>query len=107
MSFSSGPRKKKVRKGCTCGLAEIEKVEGEAEQAELAERLKMVLLNADGVAEVNAANGVDKERERLKKAAESAIKATSSCGSCYLGDTFRCSSCPYSGKFPLPPSDAY
>ena len=98
---SSAPRKKKACKGCTCGLAEIEKAEEEAEQAELANRLKVVLLDEDGVVEVDAANGVDKERERLKKAAESATKATSSCGSCYLGDAFRCSSCPYRGNSPL------
>ena len=98
---SSAPRKKKACKGCTCGLAEIEKAEEEAEQTELANRLKVVLLDEDGVIEVNAANGVDKERERLKKAAESATKATSSCGSCYLGDAFRCSSCPYRGKSTL------
>jgi len=95
---SSAPRKKKACKGCTCGLAEIEKAEEEAEQAELAERLKVVLLDENGVVEVDATNGVDKERERLKKAAESATKATSSCGSCYLGDAFRCSGCPYRGK---------
>jgi len=97
VTSSSTPRKKKACKGCTCGLAEVEKAEEEAEQAELTKRLKVVLLDADGVVEVDAANGVDKEKERLKKAAESATKATSSCGSCYLGDAFRCSSCPYRG----------
>jgi len=95
-SSSSTPRRKKACKGCTCGLAETEKAE-EAEQAELSKRLKVVLLDADGAVEVDAVNGVDEERERLKKAAESATKATSSCGNCYLGDAFRCSSCPYKG----------
>jgi hypothetical protein len=102
---SSAPRKKKACKGCTCGLAEIEKAEEEAEQAELASRLKVVLLDANGVVEVNAANGADKEKERLKKAAESTTTATSSCGSCYLGDAFRCSSCPYRGKSTLISAD--
>ena len=99
---SSTPRRKKACKGCTCGLAEVEKAEEEAEQAEIAKRLKVVLLDAEGVVEVDTANGVEKERERLKKAAESATKATSSCGSCYLGDAFRCSSCPYRGTFTHP-----
>lgn len=96
VTASSVPRKKKACKGCTCGLAELEKAD-EAEQTELSKRLKVVLLDTDGVVEVDATNGVDKEKERLKKAADSAPKATSSCGNCYLGDAFRCSSCPYKG----------
>ena len=100
VTSSSAPRKKKACKGCTCGLAELEKVD-EADQAELSKRLKVILLDTDGVVEVDATNGVDKEKERLKRAAELAPKATSSCGNCYLGDAFRCSSCPYKGKYTL------
>ena len=63
-------------------MAEIEKAEEKAEQAEIAKRLKVVLLDAEGVFEVDTANAVEKERGRLKKSAESVTKATSSCGNC-------------------------
>jgi len=81
------PRRKKACKNCTCGLAEIEADEEAAR--------KVVLING---AEHGSAVEVEKgEKERLLAAAAAAPKATSSCGSCYLGDAFRCSSCPYLG----------
>ena len=83
---SDAPRRKKACKNCTCGLAELE--------AEEAGSGKVVLLDTDGAVEVGAG---DVERERLVAAAKAAPKATSSCGSCFLGDAFRCASCPYLG----------
>ena len=83
---SEAPRRKKACKNCTCGLAEVE--------AEEANSGKVVLLDADGAVEVGVG---DTEKERLIAAAKAAPKATSSCGSCFLGDAFRCASCPYLG----------
>lgn len=84
---SGVPRRRKACKGCTCGLAELEK--------EDATRAKVVLL--DG-AEGGATVEVDTlEKSQMEGAARSAPKFTSSCGSCYLGDAFRCASCPYLG----------
>ncbi|KAF5393765.1 hypothetical protein D9757_000266 [Collybiopsis confluens] len=85
---ASGPRRKRACKNCTCGLAELE--------AEELQKSKVVLLNGqiDGKAvEVNQGD----EKERLIQAAKAAPKATSSCGNCFLGDAFRCASCPYIG----------
>ncbi|VDC07310.1 unnamed protein product [Peniophora sp. CBMAI 1063] len=81
------PRRKRACKGCTCGLAELEEEERKS--------APVVLLDGqiDGVA--RAVQG--EEKERLLAAAKAAPKATSSCGSCFLGDAFRCASCPYLG----------
>lgn len=92
----SATRRKKACKNCSCGLAEIEA----EEQREAEERQRRVVLvdgteNGTGAQEV--ARAELSERERLLVAAAAAPKATSSCGSCYLGDAFRCSSCPYLG----------
>jgi hypothetical protein len=81
------PRRKKACKGCSCGLAELE--ENERKNA------KVVLL--DGSQNGEAREVDQAEKERLIQAAKAAPKATSSCGSCFLGDAFRCASCPYLG----------
>ncbi|EIW82257.1 DUF689-domain-containing protein [Coniophora puteana RWD-64-598 SS2] len=83
---ASGPRRKKACKNCSCGLAELE--------AEEERTGKVVLLDGEGAVEIGA--GAD-EQERLRAAAAGAPKATSSCGNCFLGDAFRCASCPYLG----------
>jgi len=79
------PRRKKACKNCSCGLAELE--------AEEAKSGKVVLLDSDNAVEVEAGDMA----KSLIAAAKAAPKATSSCGSCFLGDAFRCASCPYLG----------
>ena len=85
---AGAPRRKKACKGCSCGLAELEEEERRTG--------KVVLLDGSQNGEARAVERG--EKERLIQAAKSAPKATSSCGSCFLGDAFRCASCPYLGK---------
>lgn len=84
---ASAPRRKKACKNCSCGLAELE-------QEEL-KQSKVVIL--DGNVDGSTIEVSQSEKERLAEAAKAAPKATSSCGSCFLGDAFRCASCPYLG----------
>ncbi|TBU55755.1 cytokine-induced anti-apoptosis inhibitor 1, Fe-S biogenesis-domain-containing protein [Dichomitus squalens] len=85
------PWRKKVCQNCTCGLAELE--------ADEFAQSKVVLL--DGKVDGQAIEASQAEKEHLMAAAP---KATSSCGNCYLGDAFRCWSCPYQGRYiSLPP----
>jgi len=84
---AAAPRRKKACKGCSCGLAELEEEERK--------NSKVVIL--DGSQNGEAREVDQSEKERLINAAKAAPKATSSCGSCFLGDAFRCASCPYLG----------
>ncbi|KAF9475932.1 Fe-S cluster assembly protein DRE2 [Pholiota conissans] len=84
---ATAPRRKKACKGCSCGLAELEEEERK--------NGKVVVLDGSQNGETMEVDQA--ERERLIKAAKAAPKATSSCGSCFLGDAFRCASCPYLG----------
>lgn len=81
------PRRKKACKGCTCGLAEFDEEERRSGNV-------VVLDGAEGGATKEIAAN---EKESFAAAVRSSSNATSSCGSCFLGDAFRCASCPYLG----------
>ncbi|TFL05883.1 cytokine-induced anti-apoptosis inhibitor 1, Fe-S biogenesis-domain-containing protein [Pterulicium gracile] len=85
----NAPRRKKACKSCTCGLADFEEEEAEAEGKKV--------LYVDGTILGEVQEVTLSERDRLMAAAAAAPKASSSCGSCFLGDAFRCDGCPYIG----------
>lgn len=82
-----GKRRKKACKDCTCGLKELEE---QGVDAARANQQTVVSLNPDETAEVDfTVPG----------------KTTGSCGSCALGDAFRCDGCPYLGLPPFKPGE--
>lgn len=91
-STGKAVKRRRACKDCTCGLAELE--QQEAEQA------KANAFFLEGDADIpehvkQATSGVERIWPEEKRGE---AKKTSSCGSCYLGDAFRCGSCPYLGE---------
>lgn len=75
--------RKRACKDCTCGLKEMEEEENTKNR-------KAVLLGEDDLNEINfTVPG----------------KAVGGCGSCALGDAFRCDGCPYLGLPPFKPGE--
>lgn len=117
-SALAGGKKKKACKGCTCGLRELEEEE-EAARMSGASIVKLDESEQDLPAGTNSGNGppgtktevtetvVDENGvTRVVKRIQVDTKgATSSCGSCFLGDAFRCSSCPYLGMPAFQPGE--
>ncbi len=98
-------KRRRACKDCTCGLAELEQQEKEGAKAGVQENMGVEPAPAtfylegddDIPAHIKMATlGVEKVWPTEKRAE---AKKTSSCGSCYLGDAFRCGSCPYLGEF--------
>ncbi|KAF8639879.1 hypothetical protein AX17_001133 [Amanita inopinata Kibby_2008] len=92
VTSGSAPRRKRACKNCTCGLAELE--EEEINMSKVIRTIASAQID-DTTEEVRQQQQA--EQERLVRAAKAAPNATSSCGSCYLGDAFRCAGCPYLG----------
>ncbi|KAL7420871.1 electron carrier [Cryptotrichosporon argae] len=102
-------KRRRACKDCTCGLAELEAEEDARAAAAVLEAQKanasaFFLEGDDDIpAHVRAATaGVERVWPEDRRAD---AKKTSSCNSCYLGDAFRCSSCPYLGLPPFKPGE--
>ncbi|XBW36663.1 hypothetical protein QEN19_002237 [Hanseniaspora menglaensis] len=85
-------RRKKACADCTCGLKELEEQELEERKKANRERIKnILLLSKDDLTEVDFT---------IKG------KQVGGCGSCALGDAFRCDGCPYLGLPAFKPGEA-
>lgn len=83
---AGGKKRRKACKDCTCGLKEMEE---QAKDAQLAAQ-NTVTLSAEDTAEIDF----------------TVQGKTGGCGSCALGDAFRCDGCPYLGLPPFKPGEA-
>lgn len=100
-------KKKKACKGCTCGLRELQEEEERNANANVVQ-LDTEDMDMPGASSSDGAGGKrtevtetiigkDGKPKTIKRIQVDTKGATSSCGSCFLGDAFRCSSCPYLG----------
>lgn len=91
------PRRKKACKNCTCGLREMQEsdeiVKLDTDAPGTRREVDETVVGADGV------------RRTVRRIQVETRGATSSCGSCFLGDAFRCSSCPYLGMPAFKPGE--
>ncbi|WVR08659.1 Fe-S cluster assembly protein DRE2 [Kwoniella sp. DSM 27419] len=98
-------KRRRACKDCTCGLKELEDEEQAQSAAAVKEAQKAFFLEGDDDIPDSlktATEGMEGVWPTEKRAE---AKKTSSCGSCYLGDAFRCSSCPYLGLPPFKPGE--
>ncbi|KAK3326434.1 cytokine-induced anti-apoptosis inhibitor 1, Fe-S biogenesis-domain-containing protein [Apodospora peruviana] len=84
-------KKRRACKDCTCGLAARLEAEDKARKAKADKDLKALKLTASDLNEMELDLTV--------------AGKTGSCGSCALGDAFRCADCPYIGLPPFKPGE--
>ncbi|KAK7722585.1 electron carrier [Diaporthe eres] len=82
-------KKRRACKDCTCGLAERIEAQDKARRAKADQDLNTLKLKSEDLNELDF----------------TVQGKTGSCGSCSLGDAFRCSDCPYIGLPPFKPGE--
>ena len=99
-----GKPTKKACKNCSCGLADTQLLE-EQQKVEKAQQEKLLLMQQKEKEEKEEKEQKEQKEEQQKQKAQVQQQQQqqqqqmpySACGSCYKGDAFRCSTCPYFG----------
>ncbi|GEQ71111.1 hypothetical protein JCM33374_g4792 [Metschnikowia sp. JCM 33374] len=106
----TGKKRRKACKDCTCGLKELEESE-EANTRNLQDTIlgkmaQSATLEAIKIEERLKQSQVKFTEEELAEIDFTVEGKTGGCGSCALGDAFRCDGCPYLGLPPFKPGEA-
>lgn len=105
----NGKKRRRACKDCTCGLKELEE-QDENNQRTLQESLlgqmaQLATLEAIKIEE-KLKKSIKFNEEELAEIDFTVEGKTGGCGSCALGDAFRCDGCPYLGLPPFKPGEA-
>ena len=105
----NGKKRRKACKNCTCGLKELDEMENAKSQTAQDKILRQMV----SLANVEAQKIEDRLRDSVKISNEELVEIDftvegkkGGCGSCALGDAFRCDGCPYIGLPPFRPGEA-
>ncbi|KAM9899177.1 hypothetical protein OXX69_009577 [Metschnikowia pulcherrima] len=106
----SGKKRRKACKDCTCGLKELEESEDantrSLQDSILGKMAQSATLEAIKIEERLKNSQVKFTEEELAEIDFTVEGKTGGCGSCALGDAFRCDGCPYLGLPPFKPGEA-
>ncbi|KAL1579581.1 Fe-S cluster assembly protein DRE2 [Candida albicans] len=113
ISLNGGKKRKKACKDCTCGLKELEELEV-SNQQNLQDQILGKLAQSATLEAIKIEERLKQQQQKVKvKFTEEDLSEidftvqgkTGGCGSCALGDAFRCDGCPYLGLPPFKPGE--
>lgn len=105
----NGKKRRKACKDCTCGLKELEEQEDSNQRSlqdsVLSKMVQSATLEAIKIEEKLKSNPVKLTSDELTEIDFTIEGKTGGCGSCALGDAFRCDGCPFLGLPPFKPGE--